>query len=82
MKMGRVVSAVAGVLGALSLGCSTQRAARVLGAPSSLGNGTVASYAEFDGSGAPKAIGVVFSPPPWTPCRRRLRRASVLRRQQ
>lgn len=61
MKTGRVVSAVALVLGALSLGCSTQRASRVLGAPSGLGNGTVASYAEFDGSGVPKVIGVVFS---------------------
>jgi hypothetical protein len=61
MKIGRFVFAFAAVLGALSLGCSTQRAARVLGTPSSLGNGTVASYAEFDGSGAPKVIGVVFS---------------------
>ena len=61
MKTLRTLSAVGTVLGALSLGCSTTRAARVLGAPSSLGNGTVASYAEFDESGAPKAIGVVFS---------------------
>jgi hypothetical protein len=61
MKTGRVTSAVAAVLGALSLSCSTQRAARVLSMPSSLGNGTVASYAEFDRSGAPKVIGVVFS---------------------
>ena len=34
---------------------------RALGAPASLGNGTVASYAEFDASGAPKVIGVAFS---------------------
>jgi hypothetical protein len=34
---------------------------RALGAPSALGNGMVASYAEFDVSGAPTAIGVVFS---------------------
>lgn len=61
MKTCRALSAVATVLGALSLGCSTTRAARVLGTPSSLGNGTVASYAEIDESGAPKAIGVVFS---------------------
>ena len=61
MKTGRTLSAVAAVLGALSLGCSTVRTARVLGAPSPLGNGTVASYAELDESGAPKAIGVVFS---------------------
>jgi hypothetical protein len=61
MKTGRLVSVVAAVLGALSLGCSTQRAARVLGMPASLGNGTVASYAEFNNAGAPKVIGVVFS---------------------
>ena len=35
--------------------------ARALGAPSALGNGTVAGYAEFDVSGAVTAIGVVFS---------------------
>ncbi len=61
MKTSLVLSAVAAVLGALSLGCSTTRTARVLGAPSSLGNGTVASYSELDASRAPKAIGVVFS---------------------
>ena len=42
--------------GALSPGYSTQRAARFLGTPSNLGNGAVASYAEFDKSGAPKEI--------------------------
>jgi hypothetical protein len=36
-------------------------AARALGPASALGNGTVASYAEIDRSGAPKAIGVVFA---------------------
>ncbi len=61
MKTHQVVFTVAAILAALSLGTSTQRAARVLGTPSNLGNGTVASYAEFDKSGAPKAIGVVFS---------------------
>lgn len=35
--------------------------ARALGAPSALGDGTVAGYAEFDASGAVSAIGVVFS---------------------
>jgi len=35
--------------------------ARALGAPAALGNGTVTSYAEFEPSGAPKAIGVVIS---------------------
>jgi hypothetical protein len=34
---------------------------RALGAPSAIGNGTVAGYAEFDASGAVNAIGVVFS---------------------
>jgi len=61
MKTSLVLSAVAAVLGALSLGGSTTTSTRVLGTPSSLGNGTVASYAEFDGAGALKAIGVVFS---------------------
>ena len=61
MKTRRVVSTVAAILAAWSLGCSTTRTARVLGTPSSLGNGTVASYSELDASGVPKAIGVVFS---------------------
>jgi len=62
MKASPVLSAVAAVLGVLmSFGCSTTWAARVLGTPSSLGNGTVASYSELDESGTPKAIGVVFS---------------------
>ena len=61
MKTSLVLSTIAAVLAALSLGCSTTRTARVLGTPSSLGNGTAASYSELDASGAPKAIGVVFS---------------------
>src|SRR5512143_2290637 len=61
MKTSLVLSAVAAVLVALSLGSSNTRSARILGTPSSLGNGTVASYTEFDRAGAPKAIGVVFS---------------------
>ena len=61
MKTRRLVSTVAAILAVLSLGCSTTRTARVFGTPSSLGNGTAASYSELDGSGAPKAIGVVFS---------------------
>lgn len=39
---------------------AAQSTARMLGANSSVGNGTVSSYAEFDKDGAPKAIGVVF----------------------
>jgi hypothetical protein len=61
MKTRTVVSAVAAILVALSLGYSATRRTRVLGTPSNLGNGTVASYSEFDASGAPEAIGVVFS---------------------
>jgi hypothetical protein len=61
IKTRLVVFTVAAILAALSLGFSTARSARVLGTPSNLGNGTVASYAEFDKSGAPKAIGVVIS---------------------
>ena len=56
MKTSLVLFTVAAVLGALSTGCSTTRSARVLGTPSNLGNGTVASYAEFDKSGAPKTV--------------------------
>jgi hypothetical protein len=61
MKNSLVLSTIAAILGALSLGCSTTRSARVLGTPSNLGNGTVASYSELDASGAPSAIGVLFS---------------------
>jgi len=47
------------------LGCSDNKQAgistgRSLGANSSVGNGTVSSYAEFDKNGAPRAIGIVF----------------------
>jgi hypothetical protein len=61
MKLGRVLFAGASVLGALSVGASTAVAERFLGTPSSLGNGTVASYADLDNAGVPRAIGVVFS---------------------
>ncbi len=53
------------ILGFLVAGCTrmpdSSPKPRALGAPSALGNGTVASYAEFDPSGVPKAIGVVFA---------------------
>ena len=47
------------------LGCSDNKQAgasseRWLGANSKVGNGMVSSYAEFDKSGAPTAIGIVF----------------------
>jgi len=64
MKIRRVLCAATVVLSALSLGACSAPAptpTRALGAPASLGNGTVASYAEFDASGAPKVIGVAFS---------------------
>ena len=61
MKTSLVLSAAAAVLGALSPGFSTTGSARVLGTPSSLGNGTVASYAEFDASGAQDALPTALS---------------------
>ncbi len=57
----RLTFVVLCLIGASGLASAAPIGARVLGTPSSLGNGTVASYAEFDKSGAPKAIGVVFS---------------------
>jgi hypothetical protein len=63
MKTRRVVSAAAVLLGALGLAaCATPAPppTRALGAPASIGNGSVASYAEFDAAGAPKVIGVAF----------------------
>ena len=61
MRTRQVAAAVAAILAAFSLGHSAQRATRLLGTPSNLGNGTVASYVEFDKSGDPKEVGVVFS---------------------
>jgi hypothetical protein len=49
------------LLAACAAGPQGSTNARALGAPSALGNGTVAGYAEFDASGAVNAIGVVFS---------------------
>jgi hypothetical protein len=48
-----------------TLGCSDrmlpgESTTRVLGAYSSLGKGTVSSYAEFDKNGVPKTIGIAF----------------------
>jgi hypothetical protein len=48
-----------------AIGCAPDKqadapAARSLGAYASVGNGTVSSYADFDKSGAPTAIGIVF----------------------
>ena len=57
---------VISLLAALTiLGCSDTKQAgvstgRSLGASSSVGKGTVSSYAEFDKNGAPIAIGIVF----------------------
>jgi hypothetical protein len=61
-----VAAIVAGAT-ALLIGCASMSpptdgpADRILGAGSSLGEGTVSSYAEIDGSGVLAAIGVVFS---------------------
>lgn len=51
----------AAFLGLLLAGCAHGPTARSLGAPATLGSGTVASYADFDATGAVQAIGVVFS---------------------
>jgi len=82
VKPRRVVSTVAAIVVAFSLGCSTQSAARVLGTPSNLGNGTVASYAEFDTSGAPSAIGGLLGERPQRGADNAVRRASMFRHQQ
>jgi hypothetical protein len=52
---------VAAILSFLLAGCAHSPNARSLGAPSMLGSGTVASYADFDATGAVQAIGVVVS---------------------
>src|SRR5512135_120520 len=65
MKIHSVLFIITAVLGFLSPGCAGPQVnvqiAHYLGAPSKLGKGTVASYATFDQSGAPKSLGVVFS---------------------
>lgn len=54
-----------GLLSLLATGCTHapegRSVSRALGAPAMLGNGTVASYAEFERSGVPRTIGVVFA---------------------
>ncbi len=65
MKSLRALSVLTSALVILQQGCYTQPAAepsgRILGAESSLGNGSVSSYAEFDEQGTLQAIGVVYS---------------------
>lgn len=55
------VVVMAGLLGGCGPGTPDGAAERTRGAPLALGNGTVDSYAEFDASGTPEAIGVAFS---------------------
>jgi hypothetical protein len=55
---------VAAILGVALAGCAhapSTPTTRTLGAPSALGGGTVASYADVDASGSVQAIGVLFS---------------------
>jgi hypothetical protein len=52
---------VAAILSCLLAGCAHGPTARSLGAPSTLGTGTVTSYADFDATGTVQALGVVFS---------------------
>ena len=57
-----VASATVVLVGCASPGRPTDGATnRILGWRSDLGKGTVSSYAEFDASGTPRAIGVAFS---------------------
>lgn len=60
LRMAILAVAAAAVLGCTANMRSSEPEARVLGAKSRVGHGTVSSYAEFDGNGAPKAIGIVF----------------------
>jgi hypothetical protein len=55
------ISVAVAILVLLSAGCATSPATRSLGAPATLGGGTVASYADVDATGNVQAIGVVFS---------------------
>jgi hypothetical protein len=48
------------VMGCASDMRSGEPAGRVMGADAPVGHGMASSYAEFDGSGAPKAVGVAF----------------------
>jgi len=63
MHSGSMISLVVAV--AVAAGCSSARvdapASRMSGWQMKLGDGTVSSYAEFEGAGVPSAIGVVWS---------------------
>jgi hypothetical protein len=61
MKIQICACFVAMTLAVSSLAWSAGHPARLSGAPVNLGDGPVASYAEFDAAGKPKAIGVAFS---------------------
>lgn len=65
MRRLSAVSSIVTVAGLLGAGCGAGmpdgEAEPTRGAPLALGNDTVDSYAEFDASGAPEAIGVAFS---------------------
>ena len=65
MKIQSALFVIVAVLGFLGPGCAGSQVnvqtGHYLGATSKLGGGTVASYATFDQSGAPKSLGVVFS---------------------
>jgi hypothetical protein len=56
-----IVTVALGAWGLAGCAAPVTEAAPMLGAPASLGNGSVASYAELDAAGAPKVIGVMFS---------------------
>ncbi len=58
---GAVVAALALLLTAMASGASALAADRVLGWRKPVGSGEVVSFAEFSETGAPRAIGIVFS---------------------
>jgi hypothetical protein len=65
IKIAALALLASGAVAAVGIQClnaqESSQAGRVRGPSSALGNGTVASYAVVDRSGAPKAIGVVFA---------------------
>lgn len=61
MKHPVLVACLTAFLVVAGLSGASAKTARYLGTPASLGDGSVAGYAELDDQGAPKAIGVVFA---------------------
>ena len=56
-----MICLVTGALAASGVALGAKSPGRLLGAPATLGDGTVTSFAELDGKGAPRAVGVEIS---------------------